>query len=297
MPALSAEIRNALSDAAVRLARACSYESTGTVEFLYDNSSFYFLEMNARLQVEHPVTELVTGLDLVELQLRIAEGEPLPEAVLSSGPVGHAIECRMNAEDPTAGAFTPSPGRIERLVWPSGPGVRVDPGYAAGDTVSDRFDNLVAKIIAFGSDREQARRRMLRALGETVVEGVATTIPALRAIVGSDAFSTARHWTRFVEEDLDFSDIVTPPVDGTVDEDGRVLETVETELDGRHHVVRLWMPPVPSAGSPKAARRRGGVVVSTDGSATTLHGDPSCNCSLRRATPSLPATSSVYWRR
>ena len=267
-PDLSETVRAALSSAALSIARACSYESTGTVEFLYEDGSFYFLEMNARLQVEHPVTELVTGIDLVAVQLEIASGGPLRPEVLEARTIGHAIECRVNAEDPAGGAFLPSPGQITRLVLPAGLGVRVDAGYASGDTVSERFDNLIAKIITFGSDRDEARRRMLRALSETVIDGVATTLPALQAIVGSEAFAAVRHSTRFVEEELDLGGLVTPPVDGTVDPSGRILETVEAEVDGRRYAVRLWMPGEATETTRRTVRRARVLAAAADGSVT-----------------------------
>jgi acetyl-CoA/propionyl-CoA carboxylase biotin carboxyl carrier protein len=265
-PDFPEEVRKAMGEAAVAVTRACGYVNAGTVEFLYQDGEFYFLEMNTRLQVEHPVTEMVVGRDLVALQLRVAAGEPLGFSQDEIVRRGWAIECRLNAEDPANGEFLPSPGTISRFRRADGFGVRTDAGYEAGDTVSQFYDNLIGKLVVWGEDREDARRRTLRALRETEIEGVATTIPAHLAILSSDDFIAARHSTKWVESSLDLSSIASPgaassatsgspEAEGSVDsQEERVLRRVTAEVDGRLFSLKLWLPE--SAGEPSSPARR-----------------------------------------
>ena len=246
------EVRQAMGEAAVKVSRACGYVNAGTVEFLYQDGEFFFLEMNTRLQVEHPVTELVTGLDLVEWQLRIAAGEKLDFTQGEIQRNGHAIEVRINAEDPSGGRFSPSPGVITRFDQPSGPGVRLDAGYTAGDTVSQYYDNLIAKLIVWGADREKARRRMLRAIEETVIEGVATTLPADTIILCEEDFVNGTHSTRWVETNLDFDSLPPPRPTGIAVGEGQVRKDVTAEVNGRRVTVALWIPSSSDEGSPRA---------------------------------------------
>jgi acetyl-CoA/propionyl-CoA carboxylase biotin carboxyl carrier protein len=257
---LDDETRAAMGEAAVKVARGCGYVNAGTVEMLYQDGGFWFLEMNTRLQVEHCVTEMVTGLDLVAEQLRVADGEPLSFTQESIRRDGHAIECRINAEDPAKG-FLPSPGQITRLRVPGGPGVRWDGGYEAGDAVSQYFDNLVGKLVVWSADRDTARRRMLRALGELRIDGVHTTVPAHQLLLAHPDFAAARHSTKWVEEELDASFFAAAaaaePAEVEADAaeaEGLIERTVPVEVDGKRFSVRLWLPDEP-AGAPAAARR------------------------------------------
>ena len=201
-PIIDAEMRRSMGEVAVRVAEAASYTNAGTVEFLVDQQkNFYFLEMNTRLQVEHPVTELITGLDLVHLQIRIAAGEKLPFQQKDISIRGHAIECRIYAEDPDNNYF-PSPGRITLLLQPSGPGNRRDSGMYEGWTVPMDYDPLLAKLIGYGTDREQAIARLPRALNEYFVGGIKTNISLFQRILGDADFRAGKLDTGFLDRML-----------------------------------------------------------------------------------------------
>jgi acetyl-CoA carboxylase, biotin carboxylase subunit len=196
---VSADLRRRMGEAAVRLALAAGYTNAGTVEFLVDDAqNFYFLEMNTRLQVEHPVTELVTGHDLVHLQIRIAQGEPLPFVQQDIQLRGHAIECRVYAEDP-GNNFLPSPGRITRLLQPGGPGIREDCGIYEGWVVPMDYDPMLSKLIAFAPTRAMAIARMLRALDEYVIGGIRTNLGLFRRILSDPDFQAARIDTGYLD--------------------------------------------------------------------------------------------------
>jgi acetyl-CoA carboxylase biotin carboxylase subunit len=196
---VDADMRQRMGEAAVRVAKAAGYTNAGTIEFLVDQSkNFYFLEMNTRLQVEHPVTELVTGLDLVQLQIRIAAGESLPFQQEDIKVRGHAIECRIYAEDPEQNFF-PSPGKITLLTVPSGPGIREDSGMYEGWTVPMDYDPLLAKLISYGSDRQQAIARMRRALDEYFVGGIKSNLSLFRRILDDKDFQAGKLDTGYLD--------------------------------------------------------------------------------------------------
>ena len=204
-PALSEDLRQRMGEAAVRFAEACGYVNAGTVEFLLDGrGNFYFIEINARIQVEHPVTEMVTGIDLVKWQLRIAAGEPLSLRQEDVRLHGHAIEFRINAEDPERN-FAPTPGRIERLFLPGGFGVRVDTHAAAGYTIPRHYDSMIAKLIVHGADRAAAIRVGRRALAELEVAGpgIKTTVPLHRTLLAQAEFVNGRVDTKYLERFLE----------------------------------------------------------------------------------------------
>ncbi len=214
-PALTPALRKRMGDAAVAAARAVGYVSAGTIEFILDTSGeFYFLEMNTRIQVEHPITECTTGVDLVQWQLRVARGEALAFEQKDLAQRGHAIECRIYAEDETQ-HFMPSCGVISILREPTGPGVRVDSGVYQGWEVTPHYDPILAKLVAFGEDRDHARRRMLRALDEFVVHGVATSVELHKRILRHPAFAAGRVDTAFLDEHA--TDLLAPPAKNVPD--------------------------------------------------------------------------------
>jgi len=265
-PGLPDGVEEAMGEAAIKVARAVGYYNAGTVEFIYQDGDFFFLEMNTRLQVEHPVSEEITGIDLVEWQIRVASGEPLPmtQAEVNASRHGHAIEIRINAENPAGGKFLPSPGLITALTTPDGFGVRFDGGYQAGDEISQYYDNLIGKLIVWGKDRPTAIARTIRALDEMVVEGVATTIPADLAILRHTDFQTMQHSTKWVEEVLDLSGIGAPPASAAAGNDTAeplVQRNTTVEVNGKRFDVRMWVPEgqtvatVAGAKSPKKPAR------------------------------------------
>ena len=242
-PGLTDEIRSAMGSAAVAVAKGCDYSNAGTVEFLYADGNFYYLEMNTRLQVEHPVTEMTTGIDLVEQQILIASGEALSFRQEDVKTQGHAIEFRINAEDPSNGAFLPSPGVITSMRIADGPGVRFDAGYEAGDEISQFYDNLIGKLVVWAPDRNSAIAKGIRALSEMRISGVATTIGSSIEILKHDDFKECSHSTKWVEERLDLTNL-----DGNDDQENvglpsenfRRVETI-SEVDNRRFKVAFWV--------------------------------------------------------
>jgi acetyl-CoA/propionyl-CoA carboxylase biotin carboxyl carrier protein len=259
-PGLDPAVREAIMEAAAKVSKQVGYRNAGTCEFLLDadGSTFYFLEMNTRLQVEHPVTELVTGIDLVIAQLLVAAEEPLNLAQGDIDLRGHAIECRINAEAPERD-FMPAPGAIGRYREPGGPGVRVDSAAEPGAEVPGAYDPLIAKLIAYGATREEARRRALRALDEYEVEGVATTIPFHRLMLADTRFASGDYHTGTVERELDLSSLAPPAAPrGPHPLAVRYAERrFELELDGKRFEVSarelLDEPVRPAKPAPPAA--------------------------------------------
>ncbi|GAA5035607.1 acetyl/propionyl/methylcrotonyl-CoA carboxylase subunit alpha [Microbacterium fluvii] len=208
-PTVDAELRERICRVAVDAATAVGYRSLGTVEGLLAGEDFYFLEMNTRIQVEHPVTEMITGRDLVADQIRVAAGEPLGFTQADIVARGHAIECRINAEDASRG-FLPSPGTVMTFDVPEGEGVRVDSGVEPGSVVSPRYDSLIAKLIVWGEDREQATRRMLRALDELHIEGPSTLVPFHRRLLSSRQWAAAETCADLVTDPLWLKEVALP---------------------------------------------------------------------------------------
>ena len=238
-PVLDEGVREQIMDAAARVSKQVGYGNAGTCEFLLDSDqkSFYFLEMNTRLQVEHPVTELVCGVDLVRAQILTAAGEPLEFTQEDLTLKGAAIECRINAENP-AKMFAPSPGRIGTYREPSGPGVRVDSGAEANYTIPQAYDPMIAKLVAFGANREEARRRMLRALDEYTIEGIKTTIPFHRLMLADERFAAGQYHTGTVEREMDLAALDAVPVsEPQVGEPELAERSFTVEIDGKRFSV------------------------------------------------------------
>ncbi|WP_047864202.1 acetyl/propionyl/methylcrotonyl-CoA carboxylase subunit alpha [Rubrobacter aplysinae] len=249
-PALTPEMREKMGKAAVGAAEAVDYDSLGTVEFLLQDEEFYFLEMNTRVQVEHPVTEEVTGVDIVETGLRIAAGEPLPFAQEDVVHRGHAIEVRLNAEDAAAG-FIPSPGPVSVYEEPSGPGIRVDSSLRGPGEVSESYDPLFAKLIVRGADRKGALGRLRRAIAEFRVEGISTTLPFFTALLDDEVFVSGEYTTRYVEERMEHLSMEPAPDSAaSPDKDEKSVREVDAEVNGRLFKVKLYADNPDDFGAP-----------------------------------------------
>jgi acetyl-CoA/propionyl-CoA carboxylase biotin carboxyl carrier protein len=267
-PVVNDELRGRIAEAALAIAKEAAYTNAGTVEFLVErDGSFYFMEVNARLQVEHPVTEMVTGLDLVALQIAVALGEKVE---VSPEPRGHSIECRLNAEDPYQD-FLPGPGLITGYRTPGGPFVRTDTGFAQGKEVPRDYDSLFAKLVVWGEDRERARQRMLRALAEFGVEGIPTTIPFHRWVLDTEEFRTGTHHTRFVEGALastTLPEFERPDLGAALAGGGGEpsVTTIVVEVEGRripvkvHDESKRGAPKAPATGAGAAHHHGGGAI-------------------------------------
>src|SRR5919199_2878678 len=252
-PAIGSLMREAMGEAALLAAEAVDYDNVGTVEFLVQDDEFYFLEMNTRVQVEHPVTEEVTGIDIVQTGIRVAAGEELPFSQEDVVFRGHAIEVRINAED-AANDFVPSPGVITLYEEPGGPGVRVDSALREPGVVPETYDPLFAKLIVRGADREEALGRLGRALGEFRIEGIATTLPFFEALLNDEAFVEGSYTTGFVAERLGGLEIETrpaEPADGGAPEKGS--REVEVEVNGKLFRVKVYADEAVTAARPRAA--------------------------------------------
>ncbi|MGH3090670.1 MAG: acetyl/propionyl/methylcrotonyl-CoA carboxylase subunit alpha [Rubrobacteraceae bacterium] len=252
-PALTPDMREAMGEAAVAAAEAVGYDSVGTCEFLVEGDEFFFLEMNTRVQVEHPVTEEVTGIDIVKTGIRIAAGEELPFSQSDVSWRGHAIEVRLNAED-AANDFAPSPGNVTAYEEPGGPGIRVDSSLRGPGVVPESYDPLFAKLIVRGSDRKDALSRLRRAIEEFRIEGIATTLPFHRAILEDEAFVSGDYTTGFVAERMEGLGIEAAPVGETGEASEKEVREVEVEVNGRLFRVKVFG----GKGDRGAPTRRGG---------------------------------------
>jgi acetyl-CoA/propionyl-CoA carboxylase biotin carboxyl carrier protein len=285
-PIVDTVLRQRIGEAAVSIAREAGYQNAGTVEFLMEpDGSFYFMEVNARLQVEHPVTEMVTGLDLVRHQILVAMGEPVELAPVMRG---HSIECRLNAEDPYHD-FRPGPGMVTRHRRPGGPFVRLDSGLTEGRPVAGQYDSLFAKLIVWAEDRELARRRMLHALEDVELAGVPTTIPFHTWLLNTPEFKAGTVHTKFVEQALAEGALGAPPNEG--DAEAEEAEPVAqarrpdrpvhllVEVEGRRVPVRVWgdglpQPPPPPAAMDHAAAGGGTLVAPMQGTIVRVLVEP-----------------------
>ncbi len=253
-PGIPIETIAAMGKAAVAVAKGCNYVNAGTVEFLYEDGEFHYLEMNTRLQVEHPVTEMVTGIDLVEQQLRVAAGETLSFEQSDIDIRGHAIELRINAEDPVGGAFLPCPGVITSMATPDGFGTRFDTGYESGDEVSQFYDNLIGKLVVWGDTRASATARAIRAVKELHIEGISTTAPAALAILQHPEFEAIEHSTKWVEESLDLSHLAPADDSAPGDDDSPLVKRdLDVEVNGKRFSVSMWVPD--TSASPARSKR------------------------------------------
>jgi acetyl-CoA/propionyl-CoA carboxylase biotin carboxyl carrier protein len=257
-PAIDPDMREAMGRAAREAAEAVGYDNVGTVEFLVEMDQFFFLEMNTRVQVEHPVTEEVTGVDIVQTGVRIAAGEPLPLTQEEVSWRGHAIEVRLNAEDPGRG-FASSPGVVTAYEEPGGPGVRVDSSLRGPGVVPEAYDPLFAKLIVRGADRGEALRRLRRALSEFRVEGIATTLPFHRALLEDEVFASGKYTTGFVAERLSGMEIPASPVTWAGETPGKESREVEVEVNGKLFRVRLYREREAAREQGPPLRRKGGV--------------------------------------
>jgi acetyl-CoA/propionyl-CoA carboxylase biotin carboxyl carrier protein len=269
-PGLDPAMREEMGEAAVHAAEAVGYDNVGTVEFLVQDDEFFFLEMNTRVQVEHPVTEEVTGIDIVQTGVRIAAGEPLPFSQEDVSWRGHAIEVRLNAEDPAAD-FAPSPGHVTAYEEPGGPGVRVDSSLRGPGVIPESYDPLFAKLIVRGADRADALRRLRRALAEFRVEGIATTLPYYRALLDDEVFVSGDYTTGFVAERLASMGIEASPNLSKVEATEPIAQEVEVEVNGKLFRVKIYgdkeesgvpgTPPRRKGGATQRAAMGGGAVV------------------------------------
>ena len=257
-PAIDPTMREAMGEAALAAAEAVAYDNVGTVEFLVQSGEaigeFYFLEMNTRVQVEHPVTEEVTGIDIVKTGVRIAAGEPLPFSQEEVSWHGHSIEVRLNAEDPS-NDFAPSPGVVTAYEEPGGPGIRVDSSLRGPDVVAEAYDPLFAKLIVRGVDRDEALARLRRALAEFRVEGISTTLPFYRAILDDEAFVSGNYTTGFIAERIQSLKLQTAFTGATEELSEKAAREVAVEVNGRLFRVRVFGGEGASSGPPR--RRRG----------------------------------------